>query len=86
MVPPAEEHTVVGVRWAAFGMFSDVVELAPARRHAAPWNDARTVAEDDRLALPVIEHAVNDAQALDAAVLGTDALERGSAVVPHKVV
>jgi hypothetical protein len=45
---PAQEHTVVGVRFATDSIRFDVVDFAPASGNLATRNQATTIAERDR--------------------------------------
>ncbi len=51
MVVPAEQHPVVGVRWAAGGVLVNMVNFAPGRTNGATGNNAAPISRGDRTTL-----------------------------------
>ncbi|WP_232225501.1 hypothetical protein, partial [Leucobacter salsicius] len=69
VMPPTQQHPVVGGRRATFCPWCHVVYLAPCRRHRAPRDDAAAVAGRDRAPLMRCEDAGGARYPEDAAVV-----------------
>src|SRR5690554_4593470 len=84
VVEPAQDHSVVGVGGAAFGVGGDVVDFAPGGGDGAAGDEASAVAEGDGAALLGREAALFGAESDDGAA-GVEGDGLGAAGADHLV-